>query len=76
MTLKAEEDKGKRLMKTSRNIHAVDSHTMGEPTRIVIGGIPKIAGDSMAEKKQHLEQNMDNIRTVAEFSDVKQSHKT
>lgn len=47
----------------SRGIHAVDSHTMGEPTRVVIGGIPNIPGKSMAEKKEYLEKHMDDIRT-------------
>ena len=38
-------------MKFSRSIHAIDSHTAGEPTRIVVGGIPNIKGNTMAEKK-------------------------
>lgn len=48
----------------TNSIHAVDSHTMGEPTRIIIGGIPNIPGKTMAEKKQHLENNLDHIRTA------------
>lgn len=51
-------------MKSIRSIHAIDSHTMGEPTRIVIGGIPKIPGDTMVSKKEYLEANMDNLRTA------------
>lgn len=47
-----------------RNIHAVDSHTMGEPTRIVIGGVPNIPGKTMADKKLHLENHMDELRTA------------
>lgn len=47
-----------------RSIHAVDSHTMGEPTRIIIGGIPNIPGKTMAEKKLHLEEHMDHLRTA------------
>ena len=43
---------------------AVDSHTMGEPTRIVIGGIPVIKGETMALKKKYLEENMDDVRTA------------
>ena len=31
----------------SRGLHAIDSHTAGEPTRIIIGGIPNIKGSSM-----------------------------
>jgi len=36
---------------------------MGEPTRIVVGGIPKIPGKTMAEKKEYLQKEMDNVRT-------------
>ena len=50
-------------MKLSRMINAIDSHTMGEPTRIVVGGVPNIKGKTMAEKKQYLVDNLDHIRT-------------
>jgi proline racemase len=36
---------------------------MGEPTRIVVGGIPKLKGRTMAEKKQFLIDKFDCIRT-------------
>jgi proline racemase len=49
-------------MNISRSIIAVDSHTMGEPTRVVTGGIPNIPGNSMPEKKDFLEKNMDHLR--------------
>lgn len=51
-------------MKSIRSIHAIDSHTMGEPTRIVIGGIPKIPGDTMVAKKEYLENHLDHLRTA------------
>ncbi|WAW14250.1 proline racemase [Peptostreptococcus equinus] len=51
-------------MKFSRSIHAVDSHTAGEATRIVVGGIPNIIGANMPEKKQWLEDNLDYLRTA------------
>ncbi len=47
-----------------KSIHAIDSHTMGEPTRIITSGIPKIPGKSIAEKKEYLENNLDYIRTA------------
>lgn len=50
-------------MKFDRSIMAVDSHTMGEPTRIVVGGLPNIPGKTMAEIKEYLEQNLDYVRT-------------
>ena len=51
-------------MKFSKGIHAIDSHTMGEPTRIVVGGIPQINGETMADKKKYLEDNLDYVRTA------------
>lgn len=51
-------------MKFNRSIHAIDSHTAGEATRIIVGGIPNIVGNSMPEKKQWLEDNLDYLRTA------------
>lgn len=51
-------------MKIARSIQAIDSHTMGEPTRIVVGGVPRIPGKTMPEKKTYLEEHMDNLRTA------------
>ncbi|NLY77048.1 MAG: proline racemase [Tissierellia bacterium] len=51
-------------MKFSRYIHAIDSHTQGEPTRVVIGGVPNIPGKSLPEKKAYLEEHMDYLRTA------------
>ena len=51
-------------MKISRSIIAVDSHTMGEPTRVIIGGIPNIPGKTMSEKKEYMASNLDYLRTA------------
>ena len=51
-------------MKTVKTIFAIDSHTMGEPTRIVVGGVPNIPGKTMPEKKAYLEENLDYVRTA------------
>ena len=51
-------------MHSIRDIYAIDSHTMGEPTRIVVGGIPNIPGKTMPQKKAYLEEHMDYIRTA------------
>lgn len=48
----------------SRGLHAIDSHTAGEPTRIIVGGIPHIKGETMPEKKAYLEQHLDHLRTA------------
>ena len=51
-------------MRFIKSVYAVDSHTMGEPTRVVVGGIPNVPGATMMEKKHYLEQNYDHIRTA------------
>jgi proline racemase len=52
-------------MKFSRIITAVDSHTEGEPARVVIGGaVPFIPGKTMFEKRLWCIKNMDNFRTM------------
>ena len=47
-----------------KRIFTVDSHTMGEPTRIVPGGLGPIPGDSMQKKRDYMARNMDYIRTA------------
>lgn len=51
-------------MSKVRSIQAIDSHTAGEATRVVVGGIPNVKGNTMAEKKQWLEDNHDYLRTA------------
>ncbi|MCD4777604.1 MAG: proline racemase family protein, partial [Desulfobacterales bacterium] len=45
-------------------ISAIDAHTAGEPTRIVLSGLPPIPGATMAEKKCYMMQHLDHIRTL------------
>lgn len=47
------------------NLKYIDAHTMGEPTRILLNGLPTIKGDTMMDKKKYLEENLDYIRTMA-----------
>lgn len=54
-------------MNFSSNISIIDTHTAGHPTRIIIGGIPCLKGDTMMEKKQYLAANYDYIRTSCMF---------
>jgi proline racemase len=41
----------------------VDTHTAGEPTRVVVAGVPFLRG-TMAEKRQQLQEEHDAIRTA------------
>ncbi len=42
----------------------VDTHTCGDPTRTVIGGLPHIPGKTIGEKLKYLEEEADWIRKV------------
>lgn len=46
------------------SLKVVDTHTMGEPTRILVEGLPMVEGNTMAEKKEFLEKNLDYVRTA------------
>ena len=51
-------------MRTTRIIHAVDSHTEGMPTRVITGGIGVIPGATMADRRQWFMNNCDELRTL------------
>ena len=57
-------DSSRPDMRAKRVIHAVDSHTEGMPTRVVVGGVGVVPGDSMAERRVHLMEHMDDLRTL------------
>lgn len=44
-------------MTFTRRVRVVDSHTAGEPTRVVVGGFPELAGGTLAEKEADLLAN-------------------
>ncbi len=41
----------------------VDSHTAGEPTRVVISGFPELPGDTLAEQRTAFARHFDHWRT-------------
>ncbi len=46
----------------SQIMSAIDTHTEGEPTRIVLSGLPPIRGTTMADKWVYVRENMDHLR--------------
>lgn len=46
----------------TQEIHVVDSHTEGEPTRVVIDGWPTPVGATMAERRDDLRARFDSLR--------------
>lgn len=53
-----------KVQKADKTFLAVDSHTMGEPTRIILDGFPELHGETMMDRKKYLEKNYDHYRTA------------
>ncbi|BBO91147.1 proline racemase [Desulfosarcina ovata subsp. ovata] len=47
-----------------RKITTLDAHTAGEPFRIITGGLPQLAGDTILERRRDMIANYDSIRTA------------
>ncbi|BBT39097.1 4-hydroxyproline epimerase [Pseudomonas putida] len=45
-----------------KSIHVIDSHTGGEPTRLVMSGFPAVAGQTMSQKRDALRNDHDQWR--------------
>lgn len=45
-------------------ISFIDSHTAGEPTRVVLSGFPELPGETLAQQRVALERNFDQWRTL------------
>ena len=45
-----------------KRLHVIDSHTGGEPTRLVMDGFPELVGDTLAEKLDYLRTHHDQWR--------------
>ncbi len=49
-------------MRNSQRIRAIDSHTGGEPTRVVIDGFPDLGSGPMAERLEIFRRDHDELR--------------
>ena len=47
-----------------RKLHVIDSHTAGEPTRVVVEGGPDLGEGTVAEKRERLARDHDWVRTA------------
>ena len=44
------------------SVLTVDSHTAGEPTRLILGGVGPVPGDTMKAKRAHCMEHLDDVR--------------
>jgi proline racemase len=51
-------------VRAARVFHAVDSHTEGMPTRVVVGGVGMLPGDTMAERRRWFIEHSDGLRRL------------
>jgi 4-hydroxyproline epimerase len=49
---------------SARRVHVIDSHTGGEPTRVVVDGAPDLGGDSMAKRVEVFRARFDGFRSA------------
>lgn len=47
-----------------RRVRVIDSHTGGEPTRLVVSGGPDLGAGSLAERLEHFRKNHDEFRSA------------
>jgi trans-L-3-hydroxyproline dehydratase len=45
-------------------ITTIDSHTGGEPFRVITGGLPELPGDTILERRRHMREHLDHLRTA------------
>src|SRR3954463_13928536 len=50
-----------------RSIHVVDSHTEGNPTRVVVGGLQVPPGTTLEARTEWLKHNDDALRRLLNF---------
>lgn len=51
--------------KSLHRIRVVDSHTGGEPTRVIVDGAPEPAGKTLSEKREAFARECDWVRTAS-----------
>jgi proline racemase len=48
-------------LKFKRYLSCIDTHCSGESTRILVGGVPKLRGKTMAEKQKYFQEHYDGL---------------
>jgi proline racemase len=51
------------FLKSSNVLSIVDTHTEGEPTRIILSGFPNLKGDTIYDKRKFMQERFDHLRT-------------
>jgi trans-L-3-hydroxyproline dehydratase len=46
------------------SIRTLDCHTAGEPFRIITGGLAELGGETILDKRRHMQNHLDHLRTA------------
>lgn len=52
---------------SARTVRTIDSHTEGNPTRVIVGGVPVPPGTTLLEKREWLKKESDGLRRMINF---------
>lgn len=47
-----------------RRVRTLDTHTGGEPLRVVTNGVPELNGETILEKRRYMREELDNYRRM------------
>ncbi len=62
--LKLDRIENEFLKRYPDRILTIDSHTQGEPTRLLIGGVGTLPGSTMKDKRDYFESRYDHVRML------------
>lgn len=51
-------------MHLTRHLQTIDSHTGGEPLRIITGGLPPIPGETILDRRRYMREHLDDVRQI------------
>jgi trans-L-3-hydroxyproline dehydratase len=55
------------LSKNCLTVRTIDTHTAGEPLRVILNGLPELEGNTILEKRKFIKENLDHLRTALMF---------
>ena len=58
----------------ARMIQTIDSHTEGNSTRVIVGGVPVPPGNTLLERREALWRHDDGLRRTAQFRAARPRH--
>jgi proline racemase len=52
------------MLRIASSFDVIDSHTAGHPTRVILSGVPALAGSTVRERREDFRNRFDRLRTL------------